>query len=1022
MRSVLPAVLVFVMASHSAMAQDPPTPENELNIFTKIVPPSPDAAKLASYVETPVSYFTGQPTVEIPIYELKGKELSLPVKLSYKSGGIKVEEISSGVGLGWSLIAGGVITRTVFGLPDEGDIGSSIKPFFDNYSRLLANKDGLPTGCENPARTISSYRSFQDDVMKFKTVDTQPDIYFFNFNGISGKLFLDESGTPRTIPFKNYLITPAVGPQGTGSWTVITDSGDKYIFGKIEQTRTTVSAGISEYDLPKNYPSSWYLTQIISKNGFDVYTFEYDETAEILVKTNGGLNEYRTDLSGQYDPLCATGITQGFSAGPVMYVRQVFLKKITDNHGRVVEINNVADRADYLGSYRHSSIVVKEATKTLLTATLFNNQYFGTGSETAKRLKLDRVEITGTLPTEPEVYRFQYNSGTLPDRLSYNQDLWGYYKANGGSTMIPAMDGLPGGVDRSPDENTTKACNLEGIYFPTGGYQLFTYELNGAGSTPLGGLRIKEINWYDDNTALVKKIVYRYTGQQISTPIFSTPNTLIRIQCPNENPNPPSCLYISRFAANRSQLGASAGSHVGYSSVEEEVRDFNDATGNGKTVYRFHVPNLTNAYPFSAPAFQDAVPLGLLLSKKIYNNSNVLLRSEESCYQGIVAENPSTESLIPSTGYFAVMKKSMIALQLASELTTYSKQLQWKYQNTTSTCPILYDRPCTVGYGGYVTLGYVPLKPYQFGYTSSFAFYPTGKVIREYLNGQELVRVEKYSYSSNNAYNFVVSKEMSTSRDNETLITDLVYPFQLTGQPFSTMVTKNMVTQIVEKKVSRKNGSAIPIYGEKYTFQNANGKILPVTYSIAPDGVNYRDEILGITYDVHGNVVRIVEKGVPKSYLWEDLYLVAEATGANAISYEGFEGKINDPVIARAGKGYSDTVYTAALLPNASSCKLSYWQRTNGKWQYVETTIESDTLINTVGDPIDEIRIFPPGAQVTTYSHEKGIGIISVMDINNKGTHFQFDDKRRLKLVVDDDGKILKKYEYHYRTGLVPTN
>lgn len=444
-------ILFIILSASSSWGQEPPTPENELNIFTKIVPPSPDAAKLASYVETPVSYFTGQPTIEIPIYEMKGRELSVPVKLSYKSGGIKVEEISSGVGIGWSLIAGGVITRTVFGLPDEGDIGSIAKPFFDNYQTLLANKNGLPNGCETPPRTISSYRTFQDNVMKYKTADTQPDIYFYNFNGISGKLFLDETGTPRTIPFKNYLITPGVGPQGVGSWTIITDSGDKYIFNKIEETRTTVEAGISEYDLPKNYPSSWYLTSIISKNGFDAFTLEYDETAEILVKTNSGVNEYRTDIDGTYDPLCASGITQGFSAGPVTYVKQVFLKRITDNHGRVVEINNVADRTDYLGSYRHSSIIVKENSKTLLTVTLFNNQYFGSGSETSKRLKLDRVEITGTAPTEPEVYRFQYNSGNLPDRLSYEQDLWGYYRTTGGSTMIPTMSGLPGGVDRSPD-------------------------------------------------------------------------------------------------------------------------------------------------------------------------------------------------------------------------------------------------------------------------------------------------------------------------------------------------------------------------------------------------------------------------------------------------------------------------------------------------------------------------------------------------------------------------------------------
>jgi len=166
-----------------------PIPEGQLNIFTKIVSPSPDAAKLASYVEAPVSHFSGHPIVEIPIYEFKGKELSLPVKLSYKTGGITVEEISSGIGLGWSLLAGGVITRTVFGLPDEGNIGESSMPFFNNYTRLLANKNGLPTmtsGC-GATNTITTYRDFQNDVMKNRTADTQPDIFFYKIRWTYGE-------------------------------------------------------------------------------------------------------------------------------------------------------------------------------------------------------------------------------------------------------------------------------------------------------------------------------------------------------------------------------------------------------------------------------------------------------------------------------------------------------------------------------------------------------------------------------------------------------------------------------------------------------------------------------------------------------------------------------------------------------------------------------------------------------------------------------------------------------------------
>ena len=137
--------------------------------------------------------------------------------------------------------------------------------------------------------------------MKYKTIDTQPDIYFYNFNGIGGKLFLDETGVPFTIPYKPYKIIPGVGPQAGLNWSITTDNGDTYTFSQKETTRTTVEVGNSEYDRAKHYPSSWYLTEIISKNGIDHFYFEYEITNEIQVKTNSGLNEFKTTMVGQYE-------------------------------------------------------------------------------------------------------------------------------------------------------------------------------------------------------------------------------------------------------------------------------------------------------------------------------------------------------------------------------------------------------------------------------------------------------------------------------------------------------------------------------------------------------------------------------------------------------------------------------------------------------------------------------------------------------------------------------------------------
>ena len=81
--------------------------------------PTPEPAQLIRYVDYPVSYSTGIPEISVPLYTVKLRELSLPLSLSYHAGGIKVEDVSGNTGLGWSLVAGGVISRVVNNQPDD---------------------------------------------------------------------------------------------------------------------------------------------------------------------------------------------------------------------------------------------------------------------------------------------------------------------------------------------------------------------------------------------------------------------------------------------------------------------------------------------------------------------------------------------------------------------------------------------------------------------------------------------------------------------------------------------------------------------------------------------------------------------------------------------------------------------------------------------------------------------------------------------------------------------------------------
>src|SRR5450432_1900480 len=130
---------------------------------------SPTAASLGKYADIPVSYHTGIPQINIPLYTIKAGPISLPIGLSYHASGLKVIENASWVGAGWSLDAGGVVTRTVMGQPDEKNTGLGQIDIFGYYTDSGYNKY-LYQG------NLEDWQGFAQN-----RKDGEPDLFFFNF-------------------------------------------------------------------------------------------------------------------------------------------------------------------------------------------------------------------------------------------------------------------------------------------------------------------------------------------------------------------------------------------------------------------------------------------------------------------------------------------------------------------------------------------------------------------------------------------------------------------------------------------------------------------------------------------------------------------------------------------------------------------------------------------------------------------------------------------------------------------------
>src|SRR5687767_7135362 len=108
-------ICLLVIQSAFCLAQDARRSPDVQNFIPPVV------SGLYQYMTIPVGLYNGVPQIEIPLYTVSDKSISLPLSLSYHASGIKMDECASDVGLGWTLKCGGMITRITRGISDKFD-------------------------------------------------------------------------------------------------------------------------------------------------------------------------------------------------------------------------------------------------------------------------------------------------------------------------------------------------------------------------------------------------------------------------------------------------------------------------------------------------------------------------------------------------------------------------------------------------------------------------------------------------------------------------------------------------------------------------------------------------------------------------------------------------------------------------------------------------------------------------------------------------------------------------------------
>lgn len=505
-----------------------------------VVPPSPTAASLGKYGSIPVSTYTGIPNISLPVYTIQSGSLTLPLSLSYHASGIRVGEEASWAGLGWSLFSGGAVTRSIRGLDDFNELAGVGYPDYVFPLTIDENNDYVP-GSSAPWSELYFLRDVNAGFQ-----DPEPDIFYYNFDGHSGKFTIAQrsnSSAPYEFNIESQeKIKIELYQNGADrGWVFTTIDGKRYFFNTPEKTKTYSNSSpftepspdlISAVSEPIKRTSTWYLDQIVAPDG-NTIDFEYtipSETGSVPCASRSESRSY----------LLFTEVTENYGCDPEspsshMYytshnvVFDVYLKKISFSNGQIVfetsarndikpvSTTSLPQKLDKIRIYKKNGESFEE-----IKSVNFNYDYFinsdpylnySTGfynynyskTYSSKRLKLLSVtEKSGTSempPTRFEYITTNYAYGDIPDKYSKSQDHWGHFnnafnttvqdQPSSGmiSTLLPPYADVQrnvfyNGANRTADEVQMQLGTLKKIIYPTGGSTEFGYGINEYGNFP----------------------------------------------------------------------------------------------------------------------------------------------------------------------------------------------------------------------------------------------------------------------------------------------------------------------------------------------------------------------------------------------------------------------------------------------------------------------------------------------------------------------------------------------------------
>ena len=536
-------------------------------------PVSPTAFQFLKYTEMPVSEYTGVANISVPLYQVQEDGITIPLSLTYHSGGFRTSDEASWVGLGWDLTVGSIVQEV--NNIDDYNAAKLIQPDYQNYGgspTFLPERFAYGTACpgctgpgwSNPYPIFSGTPTYSyavatnyympingnfDDQPDGQTIcqegpsnswDSDPDIFKASFLGHEITFTLNYKNSQIVVLNKpGYTVT-----RTSNTYEIVVPSGEQFYFAQ-----NTVDSGYSSQG-GLSSQKIWMLTKIITKHkkqillnyttmpftdNFPSYSERWDSLASLGGQSNIDICETYPyfgfpSLGNMGKPLKVYAYTTE---------NKLYLSSIVFPNGQVNFY--ISNRNDLLGGQKLDSIHINGLQT--VKSFYFNYSYFnsaGVGGNTYQPSNLSefgnavnlRLELLNLKDNSGATYSFSYNPTLLPSKNSLAQDFWGFYNGQLNNTTIipnPARINLTqlgnNGTNNSASPYFAQACILTQIQYPTGGRDSMEYQLNqfnnywvpdSASITNLvshgDGLCIHAIDYFAISGITAKRTVYTYSG------------------------------------------------------------------------------------------------------------------------------------------------------------------------------------------------------------------------------------------------------------------------------------------------------------------------------------------------------------------------------------------------------------------------------------------------------------------------------------------------------------------------------